>query len=266
MAVHKDVIVGRDALGAPSIRQNWLDARLGAVAAFVDEGAELVADIGADHGRLACALLATRPGLRMIVADISADSLAKARRLLERRGLSHRAEFRVANGLGAIQDGERPDVIVLAGLGGATLRDILAAEGAKNVIGNAKLILQPNIEAPLLRGWLCANGFPLIDETVVQANGRYYVILCARQGEARALTPKERALGPCLLAKKPPEYAGYLRWREQVLTRALAQLCTARERDAAREAEIAQEIAWIKEITSASPCGNPTTRNMPPNS
>ena len=229
------------------LRQNWLDARLGAVAAFVDEGAGLVADIGADHGRLACALLTTRPGLRMIVADISADSLAKAQRLLERRGFCHRAAFRVANGLGAIQDGERPDAIVLAGLGGATLRDILAAEGAKDAIGNAKLILQPNIEAPLLREWLCANGFPINEEAVVQANGRYYVILCAQRGTAMELSPKERALGPCLLRQRPAEYAGYLRWREQVLTRALTDLCTARKRDEAREAEIAQEIAWIEE-------------------
>ena len=234
------------------MRQDWLDARLSAVAAFVDERAELVADIGADHGRLACALLASRPGLRMIVADISADSLAKARRLLERRGFTHRVAFRVADGLDAIQDGEAPHAIVLAGMGGATLRGILAAEGAARAIGDAKLILQPNIEAPLLREWLCASGFIIIEETVAHANGRYYVILCAQRGEAKALTPKERALGPCLLAQRPPEFEGYLDWREQVLARALTRLRTARERDMVREAQIAQEIAWIREGMGAN--------------
>jgi len=235
-----------------SLRKDWLDPRLGALAALVDEGAELVADIGADHGRLACALLAARPGLRMIVADISADSLAKARALLERRGFANRAELRVADGLRAVREGESPDAIVLAGMGGATLRGILAAERAKEAIGGAELILQPNVEASLLREWLCASGFPLSGEAVVRANGRYYVILRARRGEPMELTPRERALGPCLLAQRPPEYAGFLHWREQVLARALTDLRTARERDEAREGEIAREIAWIREEINAN--------------
>ena len=238
------------------LREDWLDARLGAIAALVDEEAELVADIGADHGRLACALLATRPGLRLIVADISAGSLSKAQRLLERRGFSNRAEFRVANGLRALGEAERPGAIVLAGMGGATIRDILATEGSAKAVGGAKLILQPNVEAPLLREWLCANGFPLCGETVARANGRYYVILCARRGAPVELTPRERALGPCLLARSPAAYEGYLRWRGQVLVRALSSLRAARRRDEAREREIALEIAWIKELTEEGiPCG-----------
>lgn len=228
-------------------REDWLDARLSAIAARIALEANLVADIGADHGRLACALLVTRPKLRMIVSDISADSLAKARRLLEERSLAYRAEFRVADGLRAIKPPESLDAVVLAGMGGATIRDILGGAGADTAIGEAKLILQPNKEAAVLREWLCANSFLLYEETVVRANGRYYEILCAQRGESLALTPKQLALGPLLLKHRPPQYPDYLRWREQVLAHTLACLRIARERNASRETAIAQEIAWIKE-------------------
>ncbi len=229
------------------LREDWLDARLGAIAARVEPGARLVADIGADHGRLACALLLARPELRMIVADISADSLAKSRRLLEARGLSARADFRVADGLCAVETGEHPDAVVLAGMGGETIRAILEAPGGAEAVGEALLILQPNLEASLLRGWLCEHGYRLCEETVVRAARRFYVILCARRGAAQELTPKQRALGPILLEMRPPDYAGYLRWRTGVLRRTLAELHNARERDATREAAIAQEISWNEE-------------------
>jgi len=240
------------------LREDWLDTRLQAVAACVDAEAALVADIGADHGRLACALLTARPALRMIVADVSAGSLAKAQKLLEARGLLQRTELRVADGLDALAAlgaggvSAAPDAIIIAGMGGATIRGILArglaAEGLQSAICGAKLILQPNIEAPLLREWLCIHGFPLCEETVARASGRFYVILCARRGAPMTLTPLQRALGPCLLAHRPKAFAGYLRWHGQVLARTLSRLRRARERDAAREAEIAREIAWIKDV------------------
>ena len=64
-----------------------LDERL-ACAAALFPACEYGADIGADHGRLSCALLASGKCRRMCVADISAESLEKAKRLLRLHGLA----------------------------------------------------------------------------------------------------------------------------------------------------------------------------------
>lgn len=231
--------------------ETFLDERLAMIARRVDARAQWVADIGSDHGRLACALLAERPTLRMIVADISADSLSKARLLLSARGLSHRAEFCVADGLDALKgrQGASVDAIVLAGMGAKTIREILAAGRAR--IGEAVLILQPNVDAPKLRGWLTAHGFVICGEDIARANGRFYVILSARCGASPELTPKQKALGPCLLTERPAAFMPYLQWRKRVLTHVAGRLAAAQEPArahlAVRYAACVQELAWIEE-------------------
>ncbi len=232
------------------MRNDWLDERLQAIAALIPEGAAWVADIGADHGRLACALLTVRPELRMVVADISADSLAKARRLLAARGLEERVRFAVADGLKALA-GQPVQAIVLAGMGAETLQGILAAPGADEAVGAARVILQANVDVPMLRRWLTEHGYALEAEAVAAAAGRYYVILCARRGTAAPLDDKACALGPCLLAERPPEFMPYLRWRKKVLTRVAQRLQTTADLTkpdlAARLAACLREIAWIEE-------------------
>lgn len=232
----------------------FLDERLAIIGRRVNAQAQWVADIGADHGRLACALLTERPALRMIVTDISEDSLSKARLLLTNRGLAHRAEFCVADGLHALKgrNENSVDAIVLAGMGAKTIREILEAGLA--LIGGATLILQPNLDAPKLRGWLNAHGFVLCSEDIARANGRFYVILCARLGSSPVLTPKQRALGPCLLAERPAAFVPYLQWRKRVLTHVAGRLAAVQEPERAhlaeRRAACMQELAWIEEELS----------------
>ena len=92
-----------------------LDKRLSAVAGLFPV-CKYGVDIGADHGRLACWLLGQGICQRMIISDISPDSLNKARRLLARHGLHNRADFVVADGLAAVT--KRVDTVVIAGIGG----------------------------------------------------------------------------------------------------------------------------------------------------
>ena len=84
------------------MRYPQLDERLQA-AADLFSACDLGADIGADHGRLSCHLLHTNTCQRMIVADISDESLQKARNLLSLHCLDSRVEYRVADGLKALE-------------------------------------------------------------------------------------------------------------------------------------------------------------------
>ena len=95
--------------------------RLQAVMNLVPQGVP-VADIGCDHGRLACALL--QRGAPWITAvDISALSLDKARRLAETLSVGDRMIARQGDGLEGLEPGI--GAVVIAGLSAHTIRDIL---------------------------------------------------------------------------------------------------------------------------------------------
>ncbi len=223
-----------------------LDERLETIASLVGEAAS-AADIGADHGRLACALLERSPDLMMTVSDVSAPSLEKARRLLRERGLLPRVRLCVADGLAGL---EAPvEAIIIAGMGSKTIRGIL--ESGREKIGAARLILQPNLDADQLRMWLCRDGFRIVTERVARASGRFYPIICARQGESEPLSPQEAFLGPRLLRERPLHYEAYLRWLRDVRLREREHVAHGSTPHALlRRERLDEQLTWIEEALS----------------
>ena len=158
-----------------------LDERLSAAAELAREaltGMErpVAADIGCDHGFLTAKLLETVPNLTMLASDVSAPSLEKARRLLAARGLSGRVTLAVADGLSAIES--LVDAVMILGMGAGTILKIVS-EG-RDKIGGAALIVQANVDLPLLRGGLAELGFAVQKEIYCRAAGRHYVTMLAR--------------------------------------------------------------------------------------
>lgn len=201
-----------------------LDARLRCAADLVPR-CSVAADIGADHGRLACYLLSNNICDRMIVSDISADSLSKSRRLLKLHGLDCRAKMVVADGLDAIN--EPVDAVVIAGMGGRTIAAILRNY---HKIGDARLIVSAHTEMHLLRQKLYEYGFCFESETVVRANGRFYTVLLSRRGRAE-YSPRQLYTGIALRGECVTEY---LQWRYDV--------------EAARRDDMSRvHLKWLKE-------------------
>lgn len=201
-----------------------LDARLRCLADLVPV-CDLAADIGADHGRLACYLLSSGTCQRMIVSDISRDSLDKSRRLLSLHNLESRAEFIEADGLDALV--MPVSAVIIAGMGGKTIADMLKKHRS---VGDAKLIVSANTQMPILRQKLYEYGFFFETETVIRSNGRFYTALSARRGQ-RHYTPRELYISPVLKGDCVEEY---LIWRRDVV---FAQ------RDNMREAH----LKWLSE-------------------
>jgi tRNA (adenine22-N1)-methyltransferase len=190
-------------------------ARMQAILSLVPP-APLIAEIGADHGILSAHLLAAGAAGRMIVADISAASLDKARRLFALHEMAERAAFRVADGLNAIA-GEAVGAVVVAGMGGKTIIRML--DSGAHLAGGAALILQPNGDPAPLRRWLMDHGYRIDAERLAREDRRYYIALRALLGEAQ-YTPQELLIGPCLLRERPALLGDYLAWRAACLARA----------------------------------------------
>jgi tRNA (adenine22-N1)-methyltransferase len=151
-----------------------LDKRLEACADFV-KGAR-ACDIGTDHGRLAAFLLLSGKCETVIAGDLNEKPLSCAKALLERRGVSRRAEFFLADGLQGIPLDGVTD-IVIAGMGGETIAGILSRRLPE--LCGINIVLQPMTKLAYLKFWLKDNGFIVVGEKVVTVRKHCYTVLNA---------------------------------------------------------------------------------------
>ena len=227
-----------------------LSDRLRAIADEVETG-QSVADVGTDHGLLPLALWEEGRAGKVVMTDVSASSLEKA--AANCRLFHPEADFdlRVGDGLTPLRAGEA-DVLILAGMGGILMTEILGADTEK--AGSfAKLILQPRNHVGILRHWLYNNGFSIAKEKLVR-EGRF---IC----EIIVAIPKEvaviRSMGPERIEYEYPhsllKFAGplteeYLRGKLQIEKDILAGMEKARDADPRRLRSQRYRIEYIERL------------------
>lgn len=141
-----------------------LSKRIYKIAEKVNKG-ETAADIGTDHGYVPMLLIRYGVSPRVIMSDISSGSLAKAVETFEIAGIDVSEEdFRVGDGLSTIEAGEVDDIII-GGLGGFTIIEILANDLNKSR-SFRKLIIQPRKHSGNLRYFLYTHGWDITDEDI----------------------------------------------------------------------------------------------------
>lgn len=217
-----------------------LDARLHAAAQMVPAGARF-ADIGCDHGFLSAYLIREGKVCHCQLCDISAPSLAKAKRLFRKLDISENVLFCVGDGAKALT--APVDCAVVAGMGSSTIMHIIA--DGRDLLGNARLVLQPNLNENVLRCFLCENGYAIVDETVVRAGRRHYVLLAAEPGQA-SYSPVELLCGPVLLRKNEEAFFSYAQFRIRVAKEAL---CGAEASEPERAKVLRWEIATWQDVS-----------------
>ena len=186
----------------PDVR---LSERLSQVAGLVPECRRLI-DIGTDHGYLPIHLVREQRCHQAVAADIRPGPLGRAASHIRALGLSDQIETCLTNGLqGMMVMAE--DVIVIAGLGGNEIRDILAA----SLPDCRAIILQPMKSAPDLRLWLYQNGYTIDAERLAIDRGRYYPIMrCVWTGFSQKLDLLDAWVGPVLLRDRPANLPSWL--------------------------------------------------------
>ena len=233
-----------------------LDERLGAIAELVLESIKGIespcaADIGCDHGQLTAHLLERCEGLSMIASDVSAPSLDKAKRLFAAKGFGGRARTVVADGLAGID--RSVDVIVMAGMGAETILKIIS-EGRQR-IGQAALIMQANVDLPMLRSELAAQGFEVRREVFSRAAGRRYVTVLARAGEAKPLDERGALLGTAAHGVHGELQRDYFSWQRSVRVREMELVAALDSGKAqARMEKNSRELAWIQGALGMNVC------------
>ncbi len=152
-----------------------LKNRLKTIESLVPIGAR-VADIGTDHGHLPISLVRGQIASKVIACDINEKPLTNAKGNIEKTNTPN-IELRLGDGLAPIKPGE-VDCVIIAGMGGEVIADILDA--CPFIKDEAyTLLLQPMTSANLLRKYLCENGFSILSETAVTEGKRIYTVIKA---------------------------------------------------------------------------------------
>ena len=170
-----------------------LTPRLRTIMQQVPEGARL-ADIGTDHALIPTALLRRGVIQSAIASDLREGPLDSAARTAKQFEVEHKLSLRLGGGLQTVKPDEA-DTIVIAGMGGETIAQILA-DDAWALDGAHLLLLQAMTAQPYLRQYLAAHGGVIQKESLCREGQRIYTVMTVVGGGKR----EQKKLSACCIS------------------------------------------------------------------
>ncbi|MCR4443234.1 MAG: class I SAM-dependent methyltransferase [Peptococcaceae bacterium] len=230
-----------------------ISKRLQALARLVPAGSR-VADIGTDHGLLPVYLVEEGVSPLVIGVDVHRGPYETACRNVRACLPAGAVDLRLGDGLNPLQPGE-VDVVIIAGMGGAAMREILA-QAPEAAEGLTRLILQPMNASEAIRRWLYEHGWVIVEEDLVSEKGQVYEIMAAEKGEAPSLSEEEACFGPLLIKNKHPLLALVLAKELSSLQEIISRLANSktdeakekRRRLVERENMIKELLLWLSAV------------------
>ena len=185
-----------------------LNNRLRTIAAEIPY-CQTLADIGTDHGYIPIYAVKNRICRKALASDLRIGPLEKANENIRRYVAEGQVETRLGNGLEPILHSEC-DVIVISGMGGLLIKDILSKSFDKAKQAEL-LLLQPNNAADALRKWLSENGFDILAENLALDAGKIYCVISAKwTGSTAKKDDFSYYVGENLLTSGNPLLTAYL--------------------------------------------------------
>ncbi len=223
-----------------------LSKRLATVASYVPAGARM-ADIGSDHAYLPAALALQKKISYAVAGEVVKGPYENAVSEIKGHGLTDLIKPRLADGLAAITPADRIDTVVVAGMGGTLIAEILE-RGKDRLQGVRRLVLQPNVGEGRLRRWLMDNHYQIMAEQIVAEDDHIYEIIVAEPSVVSfRYSDYELMFGPRLLEKKGPVFTA--KWRDYIKRQqgVIHQMEQAQKVPVARIAELKQKLALVAE-------------------
>ena len=222
-----------------------ISKRLRKVAGFVPQDAKIL-DVGSDHAYLPIYLIQQGRISSAIAGEVVEGPYQSAVTNVADNQMSDKISVRLANGLVAFDKKDQIDVIIIAGMGGRLIADILD-NGSAKLASVKRLILQPNNREDELRRWLCGHDFQITEEAIVEENGKFYEIMIAEQGH-QVLNAEQERFGPYLMREQSAVFLD--KWQREVdkLEKAWAKIP---EKNLTERSAMSQRIKQIKEVLHA---------------
>lgn len=215
---------------------------------MVDQNARL-ADIGSDHAYLPVELVNDKVINYAIAGEVAEGPRDRSLADIEKYQLKDKIDVRLGDGLAVINPADNIDTVVIAGMGGILISDILT-RATKDQMANVKtLILQPNIGEPLVRQWLINNHFSIVDEDIIEDEHHIYEIIKAKYTDKiKPLSDAEILMGPVLIQKKSATFVQKWSHKLHNYQNAVVNMQHAKKIDQAKIAQMNDYIKYIEEI------------------
>ena len=178
-----------------------LNKRLEAVASFVLNNSSCL-DVGCDHGLLDIYLYKNKKNIKIVASDINEKPLEMARENFKKYKVD--IPLRLGNGLDIID--YDTDTVIISGMGGLTICNILKKDKLSNV---KYLVLSPNRDFYEVRKKVVSLGYLIGKEKFVKENDKYYLVLYCVKGKA-TYSDKELRYGTSVM--KNEDYYNYLKY------------------------------------------------------
>lgn len=164
---------------------------------------DFLVDVGTDHAYIPIYLLKNGIIKKAVACDISKGSVEKAKKNISLYGYAEQIETRCGDGLTVIQEDEFPDEIIIAGMGGMLIIDIL--KKSKHIADSAKrLILQPQRDIDKVRRYIHSVNLKITYENMIFEAGKFYNVIVCEKGLEDNYTDKEYLFGKILINEKNP--------------------------------------------------------------
>ena len=222
-----------------------LDERLSAVARWVLPG-KTMADIGTDHAYLPCWLVSCGICPKAVASDVAQGPYERARLITADIGLKEEISVRLGSGLSVLQPNEAA-TIVMAGMGGKLICELLQAEPEVTASAH-RLVLQPQRNPELVRGWLASHGWRIIADDLAKDGKMWYNIIVAERG-AMVLNEDALLYGSLHSGVSAALRREWLGFRRNCMTELADALQNSSGESAkARLAELGRDIARLDRI------------------
>jgi tRNA (adenine22-N1)-methyltransferase len=223
-----------------SKRLKWIIEKL--------DKAEVIMDVGTDHGYIPIYLIKNDIAKKVIASDINKEPLNKAKINASLDGVLDKIDLRLGGGLSPLKNKEA-NIVIIAGMGGNLIRDIL--ERDLNKVKNLDyLILQPAQNPEVLRKYLYENDYEIIEEDICLDENQYYEIFKVRYkaGDYISLDELYYEVSPMMLSKKLPLLKSYIENKIEKNKRVMNFITDNTEHAIARKNELKEKNERLEKL------------------
>ena len=205
-----------------------LTPRLKKIADLIPKDSTL-ADIGTDHAYLPAYCVLNYISPYAIAMDINRGPLNSAAQTVNNYSLTDKIDLRLSDGIAKLNKGET-DVIVIAGMGGLLIKNILSKDSSLIKKGTT-LILQPMLAQKELREYLYTSENAVTDEYLAREGDKIYNIIVAKSGYNSDYTTEDIVIGRNIKSNSPELYNLYIERNIRILNKIIDGQCKASNRD-----------------------------------
>ena len=191
-----------------------ISKRLLCAASFAKKG-EFIADVGTDHAYLPIYLYTSGIISGAVVSDINEGPIERAAKNIREFSCENKIIPVLCDGLSKIEE-YSPDSVFILGMGGELIVNIISnAEWLKK--NGIRLVMQAMTHSEILREYLLANGFEIIDETIVEDSKIYQITVAKYTGKVSNASKLELRFGKINLQRREPILLDALKRETEIL-------------------------------------------------